>query len=151
MVYYLAYIKANFFKEVMIELMNHKKGIFLLKCLQETQILNFEVKKPNINYSQIGWSLIKRKIFIMGFSSLKDYDEILFKKIVRERNINGEYRDLKDFLMRSFEIWNDHNIMKLKNWIKFGIFDDILDKNLNLNSNFEGITLYLKTINFNFQ
>ncbi|CAG8468909.1 17460_t:CDS:2, partial [Racocetra fulgida] len=50
--YYVAYLKANFFPEFIIYFLNEKKGKNLV-CLQEAFAWGFELRGPDINYSQV--------------------------------------------------------------------------------------------------
>src|SRR5436305_13513312 len=69
--YYIAYLKANFFQEIITYLLNEKKEK-TFSYLQEAFFQGFQIKGPGINYSEIEWSKKDREL-IMGFSSLKSY------------------------------------------------------------------------------
>jgi len=50
--YYLAYLKANFFSELIVHLLNKGKEK-TLPYLQEAFFYNFQIKGPDINYSEL--------------------------------------------------------------------------------------------------
>ena len=64
--YYISYLKANFFPELIIYFLNKGKEKNL-SYLQEAFFYGFQLKGPNINYSEINW-IKKDKFLLMGFS-----------------------------------------------------------------------------------
>ena len=50
--YYLAYLKANFFSELIVYLLNKGKEKSL-SYLQEAFFYSFQIKLPDINYSEL--------------------------------------------------------------------------------------------------
>jgi DNA polymerase-3 subunit alpha len=51
--YYISYLKANFFPQLITHLLDKKKDK-TLSYLQEAFFYGFQIKKPDINYSRIG-------------------------------------------------------------------------------------------------
>ena len=97
--YYVAYLKANFFPEIITHLLNKKKEK-TLSYLQEAFFCGFLPKGPDINHSEIGWTK-KDKFLLMGFANLKEYRADFFQSIIEERKKGGIYKNWENFLSRT--------------------------------------------------
>jgi DNA polymerase-3 subunit alpha len=89
--YYVSYLKANFFPELITYLLNQKKEK-TLSYLQESFFLGFEIRTPNINHSEIDWTRKDNELY-MGYGSLKSSKMEFFKSIIEERKTNGNYQN----------------------------------------------------------
>jgi DNA polymerase-3 subunit alpha len=102
--------------------------------LQEAFFYNFQIKVPDINYSELNW-IKKGNELVMGFSSLKEYKGELFQGIIEERKKRGAYKNWENFLVRTISLWEKMETSTFTEWIKAGLFTsleidiDILLKN----------------------
>ena len=121
--YYIAYLKANFFSELITHFLNNKKEK-TLAYLREAFFYGFQIEKPDINYSQINWAK-KGKTLIMGFSSLKRYRTDFFSSLIEERKKNGPYHNWENFLLRTNELWKKIEVSDFAEWVKSGLFSSL--------------------------
>ena len=90
--------------------------------IEECKKLNIKVLSPSINKSFVEFGVDKENNAIYyGLAAIKNLGEAVASAIVEERNLNGEYKDLEDFLNRvpSMVI----NKKSLENLIKAGGLD----------------------------
>ena len=126
--YQTAYLKINFPYEFMTATLNYAidrtDRIILLK--KELSRLNIEFKKPDINFSLAEFSIEKnkkQKSIRFGLAAIKGVGLKSMNLLVEERNKNGLYTDIIDFMTRlSGEIINKRQLEKL---IQAGCFDEI--------------------------
>jgi len=121
--YYIAYLKANFFPELIIYFLNKGKEK-QLSYLQEAFFNGFQIKGPDINYSEINW-IKKEKFLLMGFSNLKEYRTEFFQGLIEEREKRGKYKDWEDFLNRTINLWEKVENHIFGEWIKSGLFNSL--------------------------
>jgi DNA polymerase-3 subunit alpha len=90
--------------------------------IEECKKLNIKVLAPNINKSFVEFGVDKENNLIYyGLAAIKNLGENVSVAIVEERNQNGEYKDLEDFLNR---VPNSViNKKTLENLIKSGAMD----------------------------
>jgi DNA polymerase-3 subunit alpha len=140
--YYIAYLKANFFSELITYFLNEKKEKNLA-YLQEAFFYGFQIRKPDINYSQLSW-IKKGENLIIGFNGLKECRVDFFTALIEERKKNGVYHDWENFLLRTSEFWKEVKPSNLIEWIKGGIFTSLRVEALILQENSENILRYLR-------
>jgi DNA polymerase-3 subunit alpha len=126
--YQTAYLKTNFPYEFMTASLNYSidrtDRIILLK--KELSKLNIVLKKPDINYSNSKFSIEKvegtRSIrFALG--AIKGVGVGSMNNLVSERESNGKYSDIIDFMNRlKGDVINKRQLEKL---IQSGSFDSI--------------------------
>ena len=129
--YQTAYLKTNFPYEFMTATFNYAidrtDRIILLK--KELVRLNIEFNKPDINFSKAEFSIEKKeniKSIRFGLGAIKGVGIKSMNILVNEREKNGPYLDIIDFLSRlTGEVINKRQLEKL---IQAGCFDGI-DKN----------------------
>lgn len=121
--YYLAYLKANFFSELIVYLLNKGKEKSL-SYLQEAFFYSFQIKLPDINYSELNW-IKKGNELVMGFSSLKEYKGELFQGIIEERKKGGIYKNWENLLTRTISLWEKMETSTFIEWIKAGLFTSL--------------------------
>jgi len=140
--YYLAYLKANFFSELIVCFLNKGKEKTLL-YLQEAFFYDFQIKGPDINHSELKWTK-RGKELIMGFNSLKEYNGELFQIIIEERRKGGIYKNWESFLTRTISLWEKVEVFTFSEWIKAGLFFSLgIDIDILL-QNQEAILRYLR-------
>ena len=136
--YQTAYLKTIFPYEFMTATLNYAidrtDRIILLK--KELQRLNIAFKKPDVNLSQAEFAiedLDGKKSIRFGLAAIKGVGIKSMKSLVSERNKNGDYKDIIDFMSRlNGEIINKRQLEKL---IQAGCFDSIEKNRSKLFSN----------------
>ncbi len=126
--YQTAYLKTTFPFEFMTATLNYSidrtDRIILLK--KEIARLNIEFKKPDINYSSADFSIEEDngiKSIRFGLAAIKGVGMKSMQYLVNERNQNGKYEDIIDFMSRlKGEVINKRQLEKL---IQAGCFDGI--------------------------
>jgi DNA polymerase-3 subunit alpha len=98
--YHTAYLKANYTAEFMASLLsleasNAEKLAFYL---QETKEMNIEIIPPNINRSEILFSVADNKI-VFGLQGIKNVGNTSLENIIAERK-KGPFKDLVDLCRR---------------------------------------------------
>ena len=97
-----AYLKAHhpvaFFK-AMLNLNKDKAGK-INKIILDAKQFNVEILPPNINKSNMGFSISNGKI-LFGLSAIAGIGKTLAETIINERNTNGEFKNFNDFIERT--------------------------------------------------
>ena len=126
--YQTAYLKTNFPYEFMTETFNYSidrtDRIILLN--KELSSLNIEFKKPDINHSQAKFSIEENnglKSIRFGLSAIKGVGIKSMSNLVKERENNGKFIDIIDFMNRlKGDVINKRQLEKL---VQAGSFDSI--------------------------
>lgn len=104
--YQLAYFKAHhpaaFFAALMKSSSNNKPK--LREYVLEAKKRNVEIKGPDINLSQSSFTL-KNGAIQFGLNTIKGLRRDFIQNIWEERQANGAYQDLIDFLNRIADKW----------------------------------------------
>lgn len=140
--YYIAYLKANFFQEIIVHLLNKSKEKILTYC-QEAFFCGFQIEGPDINYSEIGWSKQDKKI-IMGFSFLKEYQDEFFQALIKERGRGGFFSSWENLLNRTISHWKNLKIKAFEGWVKSNLFKSLQVEINTLLDNKENLFHYLQ-------
>jgi DNA polymerase-3 subunit alpha len=129
--YYTAYLKANFFNDSMIFLLNkYSNNLEKMSVLfQEVTSLGYQIVTPEVNSSSLDWKIgCDSKTFVMGFSQLRS-NNAFFECLVRERDVNGEFKNWKDLIERNIKYFEKFREEDLINLVKLDVF-----KSLNISS-----------------
>ena len=126
--YQTAYLKTNFPYEFMTASLNYSidrtDRIILLK--KELNKLNIILKKPDINYSNSKFSIEKSegtRSIRFALSAVKGVGVGSMNNLVSERESNGKYSDIIDFMNRlKGDVINKRQLEKL---IQSGSFDSV--------------------------
>ena len=126
--YQTAYLKTNFPYEFMTASLNYAidrtDRIILLK--KELNKLNIILKKPDINYSNSKFSIEKaegERSIRFALSAIKGVGGGSMNNLVSERELNGKYSDIIDFMNRlKGDVINKRQLEKL---IQSGSFDSV--------------------------
>ncbi|MCE8159332.1 MAG: PHP domain-containing protein [Candidatus Moeniiplasma glomeromycotorum] len=121
--YYTAYLKANFFSEIITNLLNKKKEK-TLSYLQEAFFYGFQIEGPDINYSEIEWTKQDKKL-ILGFSHLKEYQSEFFQALIKERVRGGLFSNWENLLNRTISHWGNLKTTAFEEWVKSGLFKSL--------------------------
>ena len=120
--YQSAYLKVHYPVEFMAAAIqqNMEKDDFAI-YFAEAKRLNIEVKPPSINesYLEMYPSKNKREIFY-GLSCIKRINNEIIKQIIEEREKNGLYKDINDFIKRNKTIIK---VGTLKTLAQSGVLD----------------------------
>lgn len=96
-----AYLKShypiNFFKALFN--LNKDKAGMINKYILDAKNFNVEVLPPNINNSEINFSINDNKI-LFGLSAITGIGETFASIIINERNNNGKFKNFEDFQLR---------------------------------------------------
>lgn len=120
--YQTAYLKTYYLREFlacqMTSLIGHPDK--LRPYFSELKKFNIDLMPPHINRSFINFTVNKEGI-LFGLSAIKGVGEKLSDKIIKEREENGDFKDMSDFAWR---MRNDGlNSRALECMIKAGAFD----------------------------
>ena len=97
-----AYLKCHYSKYFFSALfnMNKNKPGMINKHILDARHFNVEVLPPNINKSEMNFSVVNDKI-LFGYSAITGIGETLADAIIEERNTNGKFLDLNNFIERT--------------------------------------------------
>ena len=111
-----AYLKAHYPVYFFKALFNQNKNDYgtLNKYIIDAQKMNVEIIAPNINNSDRNFSVKDGKI-IFGLEAIKGIGGKLVDNIIEERNNNGKFLNLKDFVVRT-----QPSISKIVSLVKAG-------------------------------
>jgi len=144
--YWTAYLKAHFPYEFMAAVLNAEgsnvdKISFLLSECKRAQI---KVLPPSINESFEDFRVVKlgnEKVIRFGLSAIKNVGKNLVEAIISEREKNGKFSSIEDFLQRIDH--KDLNKKSLEALIKAGVFTGMEDRKVLLD-NLDYLLDYLK-------
>ena len=146
--YQTAYLKANYPGEYMSSILTHESGDLekVSESVAECKRMGIQVLAPNINESFKDFTLIKSEkadVIRFGLSSIKNFGEGIGQVIIDERNLNGKFITLEEFLTRV----KDRNLNKksLEALIKCGAMDSFGERGTML-GNIDGLLEFNKQI-----
>ena len=124
------YYKEDFIAATMsTELTNTSK---LREFMEELKKLDIEIIKPSINKCFSDFKAIKGKLYY-GLGAIKNVGYEAISNIVNERENNGKFKSLIDFINRVNA--KDVNKLQLEGLVKSGVFDEFdQDRSKILNS-----------------
>ncbi len=133
--YWTAYLKAHYPKVYLAALMttDYDNSDRLAIEISEARHLGIEVLPPDINKSFVEFGVDARDNKIRyGFKAVKNVGLAVSEEIVEERNLNGKYKSLEDYLKRvSSKVTNRKTLESL---IKVGAFDSFYNRRVLLNN-----------------
>ncbi|MCQ2243492.1 MAG: DNA polymerase III subunit alpha [Bacteroidaceae bacterium] len=100
--YQTAYLKANYPEEFMAALLTRRRSDIkeVTKLLDECKALGIMVKGPSVNDSRQTFNVTKDGSIRFGFAAISGIGDNAADEIVREREDNGPYKDIYDFVKR---------------------------------------------------
>jgi DNA polymerase-3 subunit alpha len=118
-----AYLKANYPLEFYLSSLNNNIGFVsrLNRYISDMKLHNYTVFGVDINKSGVLFRIEMRGIRV-GFIIVKYVGRRLARAIVKERNNNGDFRDLLDFYIRMKD--KGLNIKAAEYLIRVGAFDN---------------------------
>lgn len=94
------YLKAHFPLEFMVAVINNFGGFYNTELyLHEARMCGAIIKAPCVNHSEYLTSIRDKTIWV-GFVHIHSLEQSIAHRMVRERNRNGAYVDLDDFIRR---------------------------------------------------
>jgi DNA polymerase-3 subunit alpha len=120
--YQTAYLKYYYPVEYMAALMTSvidnsaKVSEYIVNC----RAMGIQILPPNINEGESGFSVSGNSI-VYGLSAIKSIGKSVIESIVEEREKNGKFKSLKDFVERLSG--KEVNKRTVENFIKAGAFD----------------------------
>ena len=125
--YQTAYLKANYPSEYMAALLSRNLNDIktLTEYMSECKRMGIKVLGPDINESMLKFSSDKEGDVRFGLAAIKGVGEAAVMSIIGERNANGRFKDIYDFMERiNFTVINRKC---LENIAYAGGFDSIID------------------------
>jgi DNA polymerase-3 subunit alpha len=143
--YQTAYLKTHYTKEFIaasmsMELGNHSK---LSEFYEELKRLNIEVQRPCINKCFAEFKSTDQK-FYYALGSIKNVGFGAINQIVKEREINGQFKSLEDFINRVDP--KNINKLQLEGLVKAGAFDSLDNNRKEIHDNISNIILASKSV-----
>ncbi|WP_294825013.1 DNA polymerase III subunit alpha [uncultured Flavobacterium sp.] len=98
--YQSLYLKVHYPIEFMVAVINNQGGFYRTEVyVHEARMSGAEIHNPCVNKSGVETTLYGKDIYL-GFMHLQGLQAEIAQKIVDERNSNGEYISLEDFINR---------------------------------------------------
>ncbi|MDD3660640.1 MAG: DNA polymerase III subunit alpha [Lachnospiraceae bacterium] len=122
--YQTAYLKYYYPVQFMAALLTSvidnpgKVAEYILTC----RSMGIAILPPDINEGEIGFSVIGKDIRY-ALTAIKGIGRPTIEELVAERQLNGKYQDIKDFIARNAD--NDLNKRAIENFIKAGALDSL--------------------------
>ncbi len=123
--YQTAYLKANYPSEYMSAILSRSLSniVDITKFMDECKAMNIQVLGPDVNESLLKFSVDKNKNIRFGLGAIKGVGEAAVTNIIEERQKNGRYKDIFDFVERvNLSSCNKKNIESLA---LAGAFDNL--------------------------
>jgi len=100
--YQTAWLKANYPSEYMASVLTHSQGSIdkITFFMEECRRMGIPVLGPDVNESQLQFSVNKEGKIRFGLGAVKGVGEAAVEAIVAERKTNGPYKDIYDLMRR---------------------------------------------------
>ena len=100
--YQTAYLKAHYPSEYMAAVLTHSQSNIekITFFLEECRRMGLNVKGPDINESQVNFSVNKKGDIRYGLGAVKGVGEGAVENLIVERKAKGPFKDLYDFMRR---------------------------------------------------
>lgn len=130
--YQNAYLKAKYPAIFFCTLMDFADKT-LAQVYKEIKNSGLTLRVPDVNLSQFDSSLLNDKEIILGLNKISEISSVVLRKILSERNLNGNYKNIQDFCQRlGRDVVTNKNMECL---INAGFFDSLNnDRGLLLNN-----------------
>jgi DNA polymerase-3 subunit alpha len=129
--YQTAFMKANYPIAFMTAILTEESGDIdkISEIVSECRRMKIEVLPPNVNYSMGGFSIVEnlndpkyKEAIRFGLYTIKNLGGNIADAIINEREKNGKYKNLEDFIARITH--KDLNKKSLESLIMCGAMDD---------------------------
>ncbi len=127
--YWTAYLKSNYPLQYMAALLEGDVDKFerVIIDLKECKRLGINVLPPDINKSGYFFNSEGENSIRFGLGGVKNVGEEIVKSIIREREANGEFQNLDDFIHRVYESVGRKTIENIIMSGAMDLFGDRLD------------------------
>ena len=99
--YQALYLKTYYPLEYMVAVINNGGGFYRTEYyVHEARMCGATIEAPCVNNSEL-LAVIRGKSIYLGMGMIKDMEDKLVKTILTERNKNGIYHDMEDFVNRT--------------------------------------------------
>jgi len=99
--YQTAYLKAHYPAEYMAAVLNNQGNIEKIKFyMEECQRMGLQVLGPDVNESLKGFAVAKENVVRFGLNAIKGVGEAAVEDIIGEREANGNFDSIFDFIKR---------------------------------------------------
>ena len=99
--YQTAYLKAHYPAEYMAAVLNNQGNIDKIKFyMEECQRMGLQVLGPDVNESLKGFAVAKENVVRFGLNAIKGVGEAAVEDVIAEREANGPYLTVFDFIKR---------------------------------------------------
>lgn len=99
--YQTAYLKAHYPAEYMAAVLNNQGNIDKIKFyMEECQRMMLQVLGPDVNESLKGFAVAKENVVRFGLNAIKGVGESAVEDVIQEREANGPYSSIYDFMKR---------------------------------------------------
>ena len=141
--YALAYYKANYIEEFYQVSLNNTSipSSKFISIYQELKRRSIDIVNPSINVSNLECTYFNNE-FYLGFNYIQGFDKTISQTIIENRNKNGKYKSLVDFLSR-IDLEKLSNI-QMTNFINSGALDEFNYSRDSLLENIHNIQLSFK-------
>jgi DNA polymerase-3 subunit alpha len=120
--YQTAYLKAHYPGEYMSAVLNHAGAIDKITFfMEECKRMGIKVLGPDINESLKGFAVNQKGEIRFGLGGLKGVGDAAVDNIIAEREKNGQYTDVFDFIKRVLQ--KNVNKKSLESLVYSGAFD----------------------------
>ncbi len=136
----IAYLKANYPKEFMCELLSNVIGqeAKIKKYIDECKKMNINILKPSINESVYDFNIEDSSIRF-SLSSIKNIGINVSKEILEERK-SGEFKDFFDFVARTYSLSVNRKV--IESLIDSGALDEFAYNHNTLINNIDNAINY---------
>jgi DNA polymerase-3 subunit alpha len=142
--YQTAYLKANYPYEFMAAFMNSETGDVerIAFLIEECKQMGIEVLPPDINQSFEKFAVVNPRLapaIRFGLTAVKNVGENVVKAIIKEREANGLFKNIENFVSRIAN--KDLNKKSMESLIKCGAVDALGERNILL-ANTDSLLIY---------
>ncbi len=124
--YQTAYLKAHYPAEFMAAVLNNQGNIDKIKFyMEECQRMGLQVLGPDVNESLKGFAVSGESVIRFGMNAIKGVGENAVEDIIAEREKNGRYATVYDFIARISQ--RTVNKKSLENLVLAGALDCFKD------------------------
>lgn len=124
--YQTAYLKAHYPSEYMAGVLTHSQNNIekITFFLEECKRMGLMVKGPDINESEVNFSVNKKGDIRYGLGAVKGVGEAAVENLIIERNANGPFSSIFDFMRRM----NLRTVNKrvMESMVMAGTFDEYI-------------------------
>lgn len=139
--YQMGYLKSHYPVYFIANLLNMSIGaeIKTKEYIIEARRNNIRIYKPDINKSRDIY-LIKDNNLLLPLSVIKNVGSAACEEIIKERDLNGEYKDFFDFVSRTYG--KSINRRTIEFLIASGVFNSLKENHATLKANIDSAINY---------